>query len=139
MKFALVLMLSLTSLAHAQNFSQQTLKKALKVASCEMKIKQNAIVFGKDHSTALSQKMVFSAHDSSSELRRLKKNRILKIHSVTHKNILLDDPAVNSICVLEAEKSRCSRELHKLTISEIEQKAGGNVSINCQLDPVRDI
>lgn len=140
MKTLVVTLLALATIsAHAQDFSQKNLRSALKVATCEMKIVNLPVVFGKDQAHARSQKMIFKAHESSSDLRRLKKNRILKIHSITHKDILLDDQALNSVCVLDGEKSRCTKDINKLTISQIEELSGGNVKINCLLDPVKDI
>lgn len=137
---AFVLALALVAVsAHARDISQKSLKNVLKIATCEMKIMQKPVVFGKDRAHAVSNRMVFTAHETSSDLRRLKKNRILKINSSGNKQILVDDASVLSVCILDTERNRCSNNLRQLTISEIEEKSGGNIKISCKMDPIRDI
>jgi hypothetical protein len=139
MKVLVAFLALLTVSAHAQDFSQKRLKNVLKIATCELKIVQKPVVFGKDRAHALSHHLVFTAHETSSDLRRLKRNRILKINSVGNKQILVDDASVLSLCVLDNEKNRCSGNLRQLTVSEIEEQSGGNIKISCKIDPIRDI
>lgn len=141
MKFLAALLLSLTSLSvfSAEDFSQYSLKKVLKVASCQVQIKERAVVFSKDQGHALSNKLVFTSHEVTHYLRRLKKGRTLTISGMTKKEILVEDASLSSLCVLDLKGKKCDRNIDKLSIAQIQEKSGHNVKIICKRDPVQDI
>jgi hypothetical protein len=134
--FATALVLcSLSSFAQEQ---EAPLSTVLKVASCEIKITNSPIIFGKEQAHGRSHKMIFLAHESSSQLRRMSAGRRLKITGISSKTILLDDLSLSSICILN-QKNKCSRGLKEITATDIERSSGGNVKVLCKKDPIKDI
>lgn len=141
MKFLAALLLSIASLSafSAEDFSQHALKKVLKVASCHLEIKERPIVFSKEQGHALSHHLVFTSHEITHHMRRLKKGRTMSIQAVSKKEILLEDVSLNSLCILDKSAKRCDRNIEKLTIAQIQEKSGQNIKISCRRDPVQDI
>jgi predicted house-cleaning NTP pyrophosphatase (Maf/HAM1 superfamily) len=140
MKIAIVTLFMLAALsAQAEDFSHKNLKAVLQIATCELKIVNTPVIFGKDRALALSNKIIFKAHEKTTERRRLKKDRSMKISAVTSKHVIPDDQSVSSICQLDSQKIACAKGMDKLTISQIEDLSGKNVKINCILDPVKDM
>lgn len=137
MKF-FVVMLALVSLS-AFAESERPLKKILATSSCELKIVKQPVIFGKEKNRTLSGNLIFSALEWSSSLRRLKVNRSLKIHAITNKHILIDDPSIASVCVLDRSTKKCATEMGSLSIAEIEQESGKNIKITCRKDSITDI
>lgn len=138
MKNLLALTALLCSLSSFAQEQEAPLATVLKVASCEMKIVKSPIIFGKEQAHGRSHRMIFLAHESSSQLRRMSVGRRLKISGIGPKTILLDDQSLSSICVLN-QKGKCSRGLKKITASDIEKASGGNVRVLCKKDPIKDI
>ncbi|MFL5784591.1 MAG: hypothetical protein ACJ76H_08290 [Bacteriovoracaceae bacterium] len=137
MKFAVALVALLSFSAFAQ--TQRPLSKILATHSCELKIVNSPVIFAKEKTRTLSRNLIFSAAEWSPSLRRLKVNRVIKIHSITNKHILMDDASIASVCVLNEITRKCSKDMAFLTIPQIEEKSGKNVKITCRKDEVTDI
>ena len=97
------------------------------------------MVFSKDQGHALSNKLVFTSHEVSHYLRRLKKGRTVTISGMTKKEIQVDDASLSSLCVLDIKGKKCDRNIDKMSIAQIQEKSGNNVKINCKRDSVQDI
>lgn len=138
MKFLFTIAALLCSLSSFAQEQEASLSTVLKVASCEIQITKSPIIFGKEQAHGRSQQMIFLAHESSSQLRRMSAGRKLKISGISSKTILLDDPSLSSICILN-QKNKCSRGLKQITASQIERSSGGNVKVLCKKDPIKDI
>lgn len=137
MKFLAILVAVVSLSSFAQ--SERPLRKILTTHSCEMKIVHTPVIFAKEKTRTLSKSLIFSATEWSPMLRRLKVKRVLKIHAITHKHILMDDASIASVCVLNEKTRKCSTNMESLTISQIEEKSGKNVKISCHKDTVTDI
>ncbi len=137
MKFLAILVAVVSFSSFAQN--ERSLRRILTTHSCEMKIVHTPVIFAKEKTRTLSKGLIFSAAEWSASLRRLKVNRKLKIHAVTHKHILMDDPSIASVCVLNEKTRKCDTKMESLTISQIEEKSGKNVKISCHKDSITDI
>ena len=137
MKFAVILVALISFSSFAQ--SERPLRKILMTHSCEMKIMQNPVIFAKEKFRTLSKGLIFTAAEWSPSLRRLKVKRVLKIHAITPKHILMDDASIASVCVLNEKTRKCDTKMESLTISQIEEKSGKNVKISCHKDSVTDI
>lgn len=137
MKFAVILLALVSLSSFAQTASP--LKKILATHSCEMKIMKTPVIFAKEKVRTLSGGLIFTANEWSASLRRLKVNRTIMIHSMTKKQLLMDDASIASVCVLNEMIRKCDLKMESLTISQIEEKSGNNVKISCRKDVVTDI
>lgn len=138
MKFLFTIAVLLCSLSGFAQEKEASLATVLKVASCEMKIVKSPIIFGKEQAHGRSHRMIFLAHESSSQLRRMSAGRRLKISGISSRTILLDDLSLSSICILN-QKNKCSRGLKAISATDIERASGGNVKVICKKDPIKDI
>lgn len=138
MKFLISLAVLLCSLSSFAQEKEAPLSTVLKVASCEIKLVKSAVIFGKEQSHGRSHRMIFLAHESSSQLRRMSAGRKLRISGISAKTILLDDPSLSSICILN-QKNKCTRGLKAITASDIERASDGNIKVICKKDPIKDI
>jgi hypothetical protein len=119
--------------------TERSLRNILATHTCELKIVHTPVIFAKEKSRTLSKQLIFSASEWSASLRRLKVNRTMKIHAITAKHILMDDPSIASVCVLNVMTRKCDTQMESLTISQIEEKSGKNVKIKCSKDAFTDI
>ncbi len=136
MKFALILLALVSFSSFAQ--TGRPLKKILATHSCELKV-LSPVIFAKEKTRTLSKGLIFAASEWSASLRRLKVGRVMTIHSITKKHLLMDDASVASVCVLNESTRKCDTNMESLTISQIEEKSGKNVKITCRKDVVTDI
>jgi hypothetical protein len=137
MKFVLIALAVVSFSVQAQN--EKPIKRLLATHSCEMRIVNTPVIFAKEKIRTLSNGLIFSANEWSPVLRRLKVRRVLKIHAVTNKHLLLDDQSIASVCVFHPSTRKCTKDMESLTISQIEEKSGKNVKINCHKDTFTDI
>lgn len=142
MKF-FILTLALSSFSAMANshigMSAKTLENALKVSTCSMKVMKSPVIFGKDQPRALSKQLVFIASEEVHSIRRLKVGRVLNIHSTTKRLINLDDSSVNSVCVLDLASKKCSKDISKLTLGQLQDLSGQNLKITCKRDQITDM